>query len=186
MFKAKVLFIGPNESGKTVLANFLSDTAENVGGEYRPTQGVRILEFDSQPEGSGDNAKCEVELWDCSGDFKFESCWPAMIKDSSGVVIIFNPDVPSHLKEIETWYSMFISSQGLQDKQCLLMAHHKPGSGVEDGRLPLASHLGRLALIHSNLEEEPEDVRQAFCRYLGNVINTMSESREREEMSIIT
>ncbi|XP_049930709.1 intraflagellar transport protein 22 homolog [Epinephelus moara] len=186
MFKAKILFIGPNESGKTVLANFLSDTPENVGGEYRPTQGVRILEFESHPEGTGDNLKCEVELWDCSGDFKFESCWPALMKDSSGVVIIFNPDVPSHLKEIETWHSMFISSQGLQDSQCLLMAHHKPGSGVEDGRLPLASHLGRLPLIHSNLEDEPEDVRQAFHRYLENVVRTMSESREREEMSIIT
>uniref|UniRef100_A0A3B4USW8 Intraflagellar transport 22 homolog (Chlamydomonas) n=1 Tax=Seriola dumerili TaxID=41447 RepID=A0A3B4USW8_SERDU len=157
MFKAKILFIGPSESGKTVLANFLSDTTENVGGEYSPTQGVR-----------------------------FESCWPALMKDSSGMVIIFNPDVPSHLKEIETWYSMFISSQGLQENQCLLIAHHKPGSGVEDRRLPLASHLSRLPLIHSNLEEEPEDVRRAFCRYLGTVVNTMSESREREEMSIIT
>uniref|UniRef100_A0A3B5B3J2 Intraflagellar transport 22 n=1 Tax=Stegastes partitus TaxID=144197 RepID=A0A3B5B3J2_9TELE len=157
MFKTKILFVGPNESGKTVLANFLFDTTENVGGEYRPTQGVR-----------------------------FESCWPALMKDSSGVVIVFNPDVPSHLKEIETWHSMFISSQGLQEAQCLLIAHHKPGSGVEDGRLPLASHLSRLPLIHSNLEDEPEDVRQAFCRYLGNVVNTMSESREREEMSIIT
>ncbi|XP_042353861.1 intraflagellar transport protein 22 homolog [Plectropomus leopardus] len=186
MFKAKILFIGPNESGKTVLANFLSDTLENVGGEYRPTQGVRILEYESQLGSSGDNVKCEVELWDCSGDFKLELCWPALMKDSSGVVIIFNPDVPSHLKEIETWHSMFISSQGLQDSQCLLMAHHKPGSGVEDERLPLAPHLARLPLIHSNLEEEPEDVRKAFCRYLGNVIKTMSESREQEEMSIIT
>ncbi|XP_070701721.1 intraflagellar transport protein 22 homolog [Pempheris klunzingeri] len=183
MFKAKILLIGPSESGKTVLANFLSDTAENVGGEYTPTQGVRILEFESQPEG---NSTCEVELWDCSGDFKFESCWPALLKDSSGVVIIFNPDVPSHLKEIETWHSMFISTQGLQDNQCLLVAHHKPGSGVEDRRLPLASHLSKLPICHSNLEEEPEDVRQAFCRYLGNVVNAMSESREREEMSIIT
>ncbi|KAM7400418.1 hypothetical protein PAMA_004891 [Pampus argenteus] len=184
MFKAKILFIGPNESGKTVLANFLSDTTENVGGEYRPTQGVRILEFESQLEGSGDKT-CEVELWDCSGDFKFESCWPAIMKDSSGVVIIFNPDVPSHLKEIETWHSMLISSQGLQDNQCLLMAHHKPGSAVE-GRLNLASHLGRIGLVHSNLEDEPEDVRKAFCKYLGNVVNTLSECREREEMSIIT
>ncbi|KAM8850366.1 intraflagellar transport protein 22 homolog [Spinachia spinachia] len=186
MFKAKILFIGPNESGKTVLANFLSDTVENVEGEYRPTRAVRILEFESQPGGSGDNAKCEVELWDCSGDFKFESCWPAMLKDSSGVVIIFNPDVPGHLKEIETWYSMFVSSQGLQDKQCLLLAHHKPGSKVEDGRLPLASHLGRLPLFHSNLDEKSEDVRQAFSTYLGNIVYSMSESREREEMSIIT
>ncbi|XP_029380917.1 intraflagellar transport protein 22 homolog isoform X2 [Echeneis naucrates] len=157
MFKAKILFVGPSESGKSVLANFLSDTTETVGGEYSPTQGVR-----------------------------FESCWPALMKDSSGVVIIFNPDVPSQLKEIETWFSMFISSQGLQDNQCLLMAHHKPGSDVKDGRLPLASHLSKLPLIHSNLEEEPEDVRRAFCRYLGTVVNTMSESREREEMSIIT
>lgn len=185
MFKTKILFVGPNESGKTVLANFLSDTTENVGGKYRPTQGVRILEFESQPEGSGDKT-CEVELWDCSGDFKFESCWPAVIKDCNGVVIIFNPDVPSHLKEIETWHSMFISSQSLQDKQCLLIAHHKPGSEVENGRLPLASNLSRLPLIHSNLEEEPEEVRQAFYRYLGNVVNAMSESREQEEMSIIT
>lgn len=61
------------------------------------------------------------------------------MKDSSGVVIIFNPDVPSHLKEIETWHSMFISSQDLQDSQCLLIAHHKPGSGVEDRRLPLGN-----------------------------------------------
>lgn len=61
------------------------------------------------------------------------------MKDCSGVVIIFNPDVPSHLKEIETWHSMFISSQGLQDSQCLLIAHHKPGSEVEDGRLPLGN-----------------------------------------------
>ena len=61
------------------------------------------------------------------------------MKDSSGVVIVFNPDVPSHLKEIETWYSMFISSQGLLDNQCLLIAHHKPGSGVEDERLPLGN-----------------------------------------------
>lgn len=61
------------------------------------------------------------------------------MKDASGVVIIFNPDLPSHLKEIETWYSMFISSQGLQDSQCLLMAHHKPGSGDEVGQLPLGN-----------------------------------------------
>uniref|UniRef100_A0A1A8FA29 Intraflagellar transport protein 22 homolog n=1 Tax=Nothobranchius korthausae TaxID=1143690 RepID=A0A1A8FA29_9TELE len=185
MFKVKILFVGPTESGKTVLANFLSDMTENVGGQYRPTKGVRILEFKSQLKGSGDKT-CEVELWDCSGDFKFELCWPALMEDCNGVVTIFNPDVPSHLKEIETWYSMFVASQGLQDNQCLLIAHHKPGSEVEDGQLSLAPNLSRLQLIHSNLEEDPEDVRHAFFRYMGNVVNGMLESQEREEMSIIT
>lgn len=77
------------------------------------------------------------DIHTCSFSYRFESCWPALMKDSSGVVIIFNPDVPSHLKEIETWHSMFIASQSLQENQCLLIAHHKPGSGVEEGRLPL-------------------------------------------------
>lgn len=61
------------------------------------------------------------------------------MKDSSGVVIVFNPDVPSHHKEIETWHSMFISAQGLHDNQCLLIAHHKPGSAEEDRRLQLGT-----------------------------------------------
>lgn len=187
MFKAKILLIGPSESGKSFLSNFLSDTVETVGGEYNPTQGVRILEFELQNEASGDKfSTFEVELWDCAGDFKFETCWPAMMKDSNGVVIVFNPDVPSHLKEVETWHSMFISSQGLQDSQCLLIAHHKPGSGADKGRPPLSSQLSKLPLSHSNLEEEPEDVRQAFRRYLENIVRALSESREREEMSIIT
>lgn len=138
--QVKILLIGPTESGKTVLANFLSDITENVGGEYKPTAGVRILEFESHLENSGDNRSSKVELWDCSGDFKFETCWPAIMKDCNGVVIVFNPDVPSHLKEIETWHSMFISSQSLQESQCLLIAHHKPGSPVEEGRLSLDFH----------------------------------------------
>ncbi|KPP61127.1 rab-like protein 5-like [Scleropages formosus] len=186
MLKAKILVIGPSESGKTVLSNFLSDTVETIGGEYYPTQGVRILEFESQTlDGSVKNGTCEVELWDCAGDFKFESCWPALMRDSSGAVIVFNPDVPSHLKEMETWHSSFVSSQGLQDSQCLLIAHHKPGSGTDGGRPALASQFNKLPLVHSTLEEDPEQVRQEFRKYLGSVAKTLSESREREEMSII-
>lgn len=63
-------------------------------------------------------------------EHRFESCWPALMKESNGVVIVFNPDVPSHLKEIETWHATIISSQGLLETQCLLIAHHKPGSGA--------------------------------------------------------
>ncbi|XP_007260570.2 intraflagellar transport protein 22 homolog [Astyanax mexicanus] len=186
MLKVKILLIGPSECGKTVLANFLSDTVETIEADYSPTQGVRILEFESQHLGSGSkDSACEVELWDCAGDFKYEACWPALMKDSNGVVIVFNPDIPSHLKEVETWYSTFISSQGLAVGQCLLIAHHKPGSGADTSRPQLASQLNKLSLIHSNLEEDAEDVRQEFRRYLGNVVQTLSESREREEMSII-
>lgn len=100
--------------------------------------------------------------------------------------MVFNPDVPSHLKEVEMWQSSFVSAQGLQDSQCLLISHHKPGSTAGDGQPALASQVGRLPLIHSNLEEDPEEVRQEFQRYLSSVVKTLSESREHEEMSIIT
>lgn len=66
------------------------------------------------------------------------------MKDSCGVAIIFNPDVPRHLKEIEMWHSTFISSQGLHDSQCLLIAHHKPGSGAEERQLQLGTSNARL------------------------------------------
>lgn len=185
MLKAKILFVGPCESGKTVLANFLTESSDIT--EYNPTQGVRILEFEnplvtSNNKGTG----CEFELWDCGGDSKFESCWPALMKDAHGVVIVFNADIPSHLKEIEMWYSCFVQQQFLQDSHCMLVAHHKPGSGGDKGSLALSPPLNKLKLVHSNLEEDPEEVRVEFIKYLKSIINSMSESRDREEMLIIT
>ncbi|XP_006889769.1 PREDICTED: rab-like protein 5 isoform X2 [Elephantulus edwardii] len=155
MLKAKILFVGPCESGKTVLANFLTESSDTT--EYNPTQGVR-----------------------------FESCWPALMKDSHGVVIVFNADMPSHLKEIEMWYSCFVQQQLLQDAQCLLIAHHKPGSEDDAGSLSLPSPLNKLKLVRSNLEEDPEEIRLEFIAYLKSIVSSVSESRDREEMSIIT
>ncbi|XP_006859727.1 PREDICTED: rab-like protein 5 isoform X2 [Chrysochloris asiatica] len=155
MLKAKILFVGPCESGKTVLANFLTESSDIT--EYNPTQGVR-----------------------------FESCWPALMKDSHGVVIIFNANTPSHLKEIEMWHSCFVQQQLLPDTQCLLVAHHKPGSGGDRGNLCLPSPLNKLKLVHSNLEDDPEEIRLEFIKYLKGIVNSVSESRDREEMSIIT
>ncbi|XP_007517995.1 intraflagellar transport protein 22 homolog [Erinaceus europaeus] len=185
MLKAKILFVGPCESGKSVLANFLTESSEIT--EHSPTQGVRILEFENpQVTGTSRGAGCEFELWDCGGDPKFESCWPALMKDSHGVVIVFNADTPSHLKEIETWYACFVQGQFLPDAHCLLVAHHKPGSGGDRGHLALAPPLNKLKLVHSNLEDDPEEIRSEFIKYLKNIISSMSESRDREEMSIIT
>ncbi|XP_043574805.1 intraflagellar transport protein 22 homolog isoform X3 [Chiloscyllium plagiosum] len=162
MFNIKLLLLGPRESGKTVLANFLSDATEAIGGDYSPTQGVRILEYECPNViANGKNIGCEVELWDCSGD-------------------------QNHLKEIEMFYSSFVQQPRLHDSQCLLVAHHKPNSAAGKGRPNLAQHLNKLTLIHSNLEDDPEQVRTAFRQFLGAVVSSLSESRDKEEMSIIT
>uniref|UniRef100_A0A8D0KWJ2 Intraflagellar transport protein 22 homolog n=1 Tax=Strix occidentalis caurina TaxID=311401 RepID=A0A8D0KWJ2_STROC len=141
MLKVKVLLVGPREAGKSVLANFVSESVEGIGS-YSPTQGVRILEYEKPNlNGNSKGAGCRFELWDCSGDQKFETCWPALMKDSHGIIIIFNPELPSHLKEIEMWYSCFVQQQPLLDSQCLLVAHHKPGSAGDAENLSLGKKM---------------------------------------------
>ena len=36
-------------------------------------------------------AKVDVELWDTSGNPKFDSCWPALAREAHGVMFIFHP-----------------------------------------------------------------------------------------------
>eukprot|EP00118_Oscarella_pearsei_P022825 m.267376 g.267376 ORF g.267376 m.267376 type:complete len:119 (+) comp40512_c0_seq14:100-456(+) len=91
--KLKILVIGPAESGKTFISNFLVDDVEPTG-KYRPTTGVRIVEVKNQ-------SNADVELWDCSGSKQYESCWPALWKDAHGAMLVTTPQKTS---EIKTWY----------------------------------------------------------------------------------
>ncbi|RUS70315.1 hypothetical protein EGW08_021921, partial [Elysia chlorotica] len=126
MSKAKVIVVGPCEAGKTVLCNFLADATEFSGGEYHPTQGVRIVEFETNGPDKSRSA-VDVELWDCSGDRRYESCWPAMIRDASGAIFVYNPDQPNHDKELDTWLSFILKNSRVKPKRSLCVAMHKHG-----------------------------------------------------------
>lgn len=54
-----------------MIANFLADATE-IPYDYYPTQGVRILEFEVN-DINVDNKYItkDIELWDCSGDSKY-------------------------------------------------------------------------------------------------------------------
>ena len=76
MFKGqsvKILIIGPVQSGKSSIANFLADREDVLSDSYRPTAAVRIVEFEKEapknPKRPGQE-KVLVELWDVSGDSK--------------------------------------------------------------------------------------------------------------------
>lgn len=59
------------QCGKTQIANFISESIEE-SGTPRPTQGVRIVEFElSSLNINGKNTNVDIELWDCSGDHKY-------------------------------------------------------------------------------------------------------------------
>ncbi|CAI7995976.1 Intraflagellar transport protein 22 homolog [Geodia barretti] len=190
MVKAKILVVGPCESGKTCICNYLAEATESSGGEYHPTQGVRILELEVEgEEETGRTLLVEVELWDCSGSKQFERCWPAMVKDTHGVVLVHNPDQPQQEKELERWYSYFVKQQGLQDDQCLALSHHKPVSAgytetSPDSQLS-SERLSGIRQVHTSLEEEPEAVRDEFNSFLMSVVGSWADRQHREEGSII-
>jgi len=35
--------------------------------------------------------KINVELWDISGDFKYEKCWAPCMADANGVIFVYDP-----------------------------------------------------------------------------------------------
>lgn len=54
------------------MANFLSECVDvEFNNEVRPTQGARILEFESGNLNiNNQTTKADIELWDCSGDHR--------------------------------------------------------------------------------------------------------------------
>jgi len=96
--KQKVLVVGPCEAGKTLVANVLAEAVETASEIYRPTVGVRIMEFETEVRNA---QRVTVELWDASGDSKFSKCWPAIKKDAAGVVLVYNPEKPNSDQELE-------------------------------------------------------------------------------------
>ncbi|XP_052798201.1 intraflagellar transport protein 22 homolog [Mya arenaria] len=186
MFKAKVLVLGPCESGKTALSNFLADATETASGEYHPTQGCRILEFENHnpTAGHGRQSTVEVELWDCSGDKKFEACWPAFARGTTGIVFVYNPDQQNHDKELESWYNYFIEEQGVKETSCCVFAHHKP-SAPDRERSQLSQCFSNIPVVHTNIEEDGEAVRNEFSQFLAKLTVAMSDKREQEELSIM-
>jgi hypothetical protein len=71
-FMTVLIFYLAFQSGKTVISNILSESTGQIIGDYKPTQGCRILEFEVPSIiVFGKSVKADVELWDCSGDHKY-------------------------------------------------------------------------------------------------------------------
>lgn len=63
---------------------------EETMGASRPTQGVRIVEFEqSSLNINGKSISVDIELWDCSGDHRYNHILKTLDAPSIGAIFYF-------------------------------------------------------------------------------------------------
>ena len=171
LVRSKVLVMGPKRCGKTRIANFLAkhDEAPNFAA-YTPTKGTRILEFEESVQTGKRSVTAACELWDCSGDRQYEGCWPAILRDVHGVVLVYDPTIKEQEKDIEMWYKSYTARLGLKESQVLVFAHtaSAPG-GRSTYQAPRA--LDKFKFLNTTLDNEDVSraMRETFTKFLGSV-----------------
>jgi len=137
--RIKILIIGPSGSGKSSIANFIAEMPDVLKPNYHPTVGVRIVEFEKEaprnPKRPGQE-KVLVELWDVSGDPKYDRTWPAIQKGAHGCVLVYNAENSKHEQEMEGWVNAFPKKMNLSANLCLGLAHHPSGGAIKGKSKP--------------------------------------------------
>ncbi|XP_076813422.1 intraflagellar transport protein 22 homolog [Clavelina lepadiformis] len=181
MFKAKVVVVGPPESGKSVLSNFLGDQTDISQSRYHPTVGVRVLEFETPVDNGRTFTNMDIELWDCSGNENYEGCWPAMAYKADGVVIACDAYKSSDLQAVENLYSYFVANRGLKPTQCLIYASCK-NKEAKTLKSPVAS----VPIMIGSTDKNSEDLRDAFKNFLQRIYGKLADSRDKEELQMMS
>ncbi|XP_014300024.1 intraflagellar transport protein 22 homolog [Microplitis demolitor] len=184
MKPVKIVIIGPVASGKTMIANFLAD-ATGMAYDYRPTQGVRILEFDVlDVDVKNKKVKVDIELWDCSGDDKFEDCWSAIKKDIQGLIFVYNKKTDEQVQELEKFYNYFVLKSQLEPKDCVVFFFE---SDKQAGDAPkrLSNVFAKISQVNCSLEENRNKLKTDFQTFLSTLMTRIQEKVDQEENNIL-
>ncbi|XP_003702136.3 intraflagellar transport protein 22 homolog [Megachile rotundata] len=176
----KIVLIGPIRSGKTTIANFLADATE-VPYDYYPTQGARILEFEVNNI-SADNKYItkDIELWDCSGDHKFENCWPAIRKDLHGVILVYSERSNDCLKVLQQLYDYFIDQIKLGPDKCVIFCYDPENKNPEISKI-ISSTFVKVSHVKCNIESGGNKLRADFSAFLSTILSKMHNYNEQED-----
>jgi len=68
--------------------------------------------------------KLNIELWDMSGDMKYEKCWGACQKDAHGIIFVYDPKQANHEEQLQNLVQMFPKNMGIQPKYCMVYINH--------------------------------------------------------------
>jgi Rab-like protein 5 len=180
----KLLVVGPTKAGKSTIANIIGELSEGPTEQYRPTIGCRIVELERDPPPAvAQFGKFTLELWDVSGDFKYEKCWGPIQKDADGIIFVYDPASPSHEEILTQLVAMFPKAMQLSPKFCLAIAnHHNTGGSAEQARVPKCMEALEK---HNGTAEDINGVFQAFEKYLIKLLKLLGDKQRVEEEGIM-
>ncbi|EFX83996.1 hypothetical protein DAPPUDRAFT_239205 [Daphnia pulex] len=175
----KVLLLGPTKSGKTTLANFLSDAKDAIG-QYRPTVGCRILEFQiessqlahhsSSRTNNNNTNNSEIQLWDCSADRNVSNCLPALANDAAGVLLVYDITADDHTTELEELYNVWNNYLELSPSRYLIVAR-KWGDGQPNRKRTIKmGTLARLSRVEWDIDSDGHRVQNEFSSFMSSVL----------------
>ncbi|XP_030040837.2 intraflagellar transport protein 22 homolog [Manduca sexta] len=178
--KLKILFIGPSDSGKSQIANCLRSDSINIeeAGTPRPTQGVRIVEFElSNLNVNGKIVNVDIELWDCSGNHRFESCWPSLRVGVQGVILVCSPNTADTAsRELELLYNYFVSQPKLPAKQCVVFYNCTDEQDVIDS-LNLSPTFSKVSQVPINMKSGDDRLKVDFSNYIISVLQSINKEK---------
>lgn len=168
------------EAGKSTLANVLAENTDTAAEIYRPTQGVRILEFEGDVQSVGQHVT--IELWDVSGDTKYAKCWPAIKQDAVGCVLVYNPERQGDVEEVEKWFQWFPKTMNLSNTQILVIQSlNKPDSTWKH---PLPAKLQQLNSVAVGVDDLVY-VRTSFDKYLDQILQSVMDKQRQDEEEVM-
>eukprot|EP00658_Telonema_sp_P-2_P077959 TRINITY_DN718_c0_g1_i3.p1 TRINITY_DN718_c0_g1~~TRINITY_DN718_c0_g1_i3.p1 ORF type:complete len:217 (+),score=60.00 TRINITY_DN718_c0_g1_i3:179-829(+) len=191
--RAKIMVVGPKQSGKSAISDFLATQRESPKESYDPTAGVRIQEFEMNAPGKSPHSegpRIGVELWDVSGDFvKYQQTWPAIQVDCDGCLFVAEAEtLQSKSTEISDKWFRELVLQTVNPGQVTICAHSASATDrnqFPDCRLP--SELPDMTLYKTSLNypEGKQGIQDCFNQLLAAVATSVAEKRDRREEAIM-
>ncbi|KAI8919288.1 hypothetical protein DFJ77DRAFT_271064 [Powellomyces hirtus] len=185
--KLTTFIVGPPRTGKTCISNHLAELSESLGGAgagsaYHPTQGVRILEFDRAIPVNGKQVEVACEVWDCSGDSRFQASWPVLARSANAVIFVAGAETRE--REFDAWQGLF---SNLSPSQMVVFSHS--GSGNKgSSKFRASGPLSRVAVTATGAVENDANglVRQEFDSLLSAAYTVAREANQKEEESLMS
>eukprot|EP00049_Salpingoeca_infusionum_P006766 m.111147 g.111147 ORF g.111147 m.111147 type:complete len:188 (+) comp13432_c0_seq3:389-952(+) len=145
----------------------------------------RILKF--EPDSSdGKRSDMMVELWDVSGDEKYQSCWPAIAKGVQGAIVVFDVNKEGQENDLDIWFKKFVKGTKIRSGQCLVVANNPSTEPSIRDSVAVGGPLSKAKLVMADIQENPDALRDAFFDLMKGVSEFVRKQREEQEMKLLS